>query len=363
MNTASNAATARSAVSFGEVEMNLRLKARAGVVAAVCGLVSMAGSARAQFAGPAVTTLSPPAGSSAAALTAKYGDVTIMPGDIIAIATYGAPELSTTATTTVDLPGSISSTPVQGMKVGAQGEIVLPYLGTVKLAGETPAEASQHLEKALKDAGILVDPQVTVELVDSPTRVITVMGEVQKPSTVPAFGQLRLLDVVSACGGFTAMASHTITIRRRGQDEPITVLMGTDPSRTDETNIPLMAGDTVIVPRVGNVFVVGQVRNPAAIPLASNTPITVLRAISMTGGLNFGAALSKTVIIRTLPNNQRVEISLDLKKIMNGKQKDVALGSDDVLLVPSNGFKAGLAGGAGSVAASSLYGIGYIATK
>lgn len=342
--------------------MKLRLNFRAGAVVVVGGLVCMAGSARAQFAGPAVTTLSPPAGSSAAALTAKYGDATIMPGDIIAIATYGAPELSTTATTTVNLPGSLSATPVQGMKVGAQGEIVLPYLGTVKIGGMTPVEASQYLEKSLKDAGILVDPQVTVELVDSPTRVITVMGEVQKPSTVPAFGQLRLLDVISACGGFSPMASHTITIRRRGQAEPITVLMGTDPRNTEETNIPLMAGDTVIVPKVGSVFVVGQVRSPEAIPLASNTPITVLRAISMSGGLNFGAAMSKTVIIRTLPNSQRVEISLDLKKIMDGKQKDVALASDDVLLVPTNGLKAGLAGGAGSVAASSLYGFAYIAS-
>jgi polysaccharide biosynthesis/export protein len=341
--------------------MDVRLKSRIGVVAAAWSLVCFAGSAWAQFAGPAVTTNSPPVGSSAAALTAKYGDVRIMPGDIIAIATYGAPELSTTATTTVDLPGALSTTPVQGIKVGAQGEIVLPYLGVVKVGGMTPAEASEYLEKGLKDAGILVNPQVTVELVDSPTRVITVMGEVAKPATVPAFGELRLLDVISACGGFTPLASHTITVRRRGQEEPITVLMGTDPAHADETNIPLMAGDTVIVPKVGNVFVVGQVRDPKAIPLASNTPITVLRAISMSGGLNFGAALSKTMIIRTLPNSQRVEISLDLKKIMNGKQKDVALSSDDVLLVPTNGFKAGLAGGGGAVAASSLYGIGYLA--
>jgi polysaccharide biosynthesis/export protein len=339
--------------------MNLRLKTRTGI--AVCSLAAFAGSAMAQFAGPAITTLSPPAGSSTAALSAKYGDMRIMPGDIIAIATYGAPELSTTATTTVDLPGSVATTPVQGIKVGAQGEIVLPYLGVVKVGGMTQAEASEYLEKSLKDAGILVNPQVTVELVDSPTRVITVMGEVQHPSTVPAFGELRLLDVISACGGFTPLASHTLTVRRRGQDEPITILLGTDPRNTDETNIPLMAGDTVIVPKVGSIFVVGQVHTPEAIPLASNTPITVLRAISISGGLNFGAALSKTVIIRTLPNNQRVEISLDLKKIMNGKQKDVALASDDVLLVPTNGFKAGLAGGGGAVAASSLYGIGYIA--
>jgi polysaccharide biosynthesis/export protein len=360
-NTASNGAAVGSVAGLGEIGMNLRWKTKAGVVATICGFAFLAGSAQAQFAGPAVTTLSPPAGTTPAALNARYGDVKIMPGDIVAIATYGAPELTTTATTTVDLPGSVTTTPVQGIKVGAQGEIVLPYLGVVRIGGMTPSEASLYLEKALKDGGILVDPQVSVEIVDSPTRVITVMGEVSKPSTVPAFGELRLLEVISACGGFTPMASHTITVRRPGQDEPITVLLGTDPKDTDQTNIPLMAGDTVIVPKVGNVFVVGQVRNPEAIPLASNTPITVLRAISITGGVNFGAALSKTVVIRTLPNNQRVEISLDLKKIMNGKQKDIALASDDVLLIPSNGFKAGLAGGGGAVAASALYGAAYIA--
>jgi polysaccharide export outer membrane protein len=171
---------------------------------------------------------------------------------------------------------------------------------------------------------------------------------VQKPSPVPAFGQLRLLDVISACGGFTPLASHTITIRRPGEAEPITVLLSSDPKSTDETNIPLMPGDTVIVPKVGSVFVIGQVKTPSAIPLSSNAPITVMRAIALAGGLNFGAALSKVVVIRKTPDDQHVEIQMDLKKVMHGKEKDIALASDDVLLVPANGFKAGMAvGGAG----------------
>jgi polysaccharide export outer membrane protein len=171
---------------------------------------------------------------------------------------------------------------------------------------------------------------------------------VQKPSPIPAFGQLRLLDVISACGGFTPLASHTITIRRPGEAEPITVLLSSDPKSTDETNIPLMPGDTVIVPKVGSVFVIGQVKTPSAIPLSSNAPITVMRAIALAGGLNFGAALSKVVVIRKTPDDQHVEIQMDLKKVMHGKEKDIALASDDVLLVPANGFKAGMAvGGAG----------------
>jgi polysaccharide biosynthesis/export protein len=303
-------------------------------------------AARAQFAGPAVSTSAPNAQAPASAFHVEYGAVRIKPGDVIAIMTYGVPELTTTAATTMDNPASPGGTgSVSGIKVGSQGEVVLPYLGVVTLAGMTPEDASLYLEKELKDKGILVDPQVTVSLVASPTRVITVVGEVEHPEPVPAFGQLRLLDVISACGGFTPLASHDITVRRPGEPTPITVILGTDPRNTDETNIPLMAGDTVIVPKVGNVFVVGQVKTPSAIPLSSNAPVTVLRAIAMSGGLNYAAALSKAVIIRRLPDDQREEIQLDLKKVMHGKEKDVVLASDDVLLIPTSGFKAGMAGG------------------
>lgn len=310
--------------------------------AAALLLISAAPVARAQFAGPAMSAASTTAGAPASAMHLEYQDVKIMPGDVISILTYGAQELSTTGSTSTGAVGTPSS-PVPGMKVGSTGEIVLPYIGAVKVAGLTPPEASQYLAKLLKDGGFLVDPQVTVTLVESPTRVITVVGEVTKPAPVPAYGQLRLLDVISTCGGFTPLASHTITVRRPGEAQPITVMLGSDPKNSDAANIPLMAGDTVVVPKVGSVFVVGQVKTPEAIALSSNMPITVLRAISISGGVLPGAALSRVTIIRKTSENQHLEITLDISKVMKGKMKDVALMSDDVLVVPRNGFKAGMA--------------------
>lgn len=318
---------------------------------AVCGAMLFGGQpALAQFAGPAVGS-STASSVSPATMSLQLQDVKIVPGDVISIATYGAPELTTTTTSTsFDSPSGSGNVGVSGIKVGTQGEIILPYLGVVKVAGMTPPEVALYLEKELKEKGILVDPQVSVSLVASPTRVITVVGEVQKPAPVPAFGTLRLLDVISACGGFTPLASHTITVRRPGDPQPITVILGTDPRTTDETNIPLRAGDTVIVSKVGNVFVIGQVKTPSAIALSSNTPITVMRAIAMSGGVNFGAALSKVVVIRKTPNDQHVEIQMDLKKVMQGKERDIALASDDVLLVPGNGFKQSVAAGGAGIA-------------
>jgi len=326
--------------------MRVRVSGQMVLAAVGWGMMLGAGSAAGQFAGPSVGGTTPGSTTPASALTAQYSYVKIMPGDVIAITTYGAPELTTT-------------TGANGLKVGAQGEIVLPYLGAVKVAGMTPPETAIYLEKELKDKGILVDPQVSVSLVDSPTRMITVVGEVQKPEPVPAFGQLRLLDVISACGGFTPLASHTITIRRPGEAEAITVLLSSDPKNTDETNIPLMAGDTVIVAKVGSVFVIGQVKAPSAIALSSNAPITVMRAIAMAGGLNFSAAMSKVVVIRRTPDNEHVEIQMDLNKVMRGKEKDIALASDDVLWVPTSGFKAGVQSGGGIVAGGVTNGLIY----
>ena len=132
----------------------------------------------AQFAGPSLTypTRTPSAPDSSA--SGEYKDVTIMPGDVVSIQTYGVPELTTTAQTSTGTIFGVSPPIVSGLKVGPKGDVILPYLGAVKLAGLTTEDASIYLANALRDGGILVDPEVTVALVDSPTRAITVIGEV-----------------------------------------------------------------------------------------------------------------------------------------------------------------------------------------
>jgi polysaccharide export outer membrane protein len=319
-------------------------------------------NASAQYAGPAISSPAKAATTPESALKVEYPETGIMPGDVISISVLGAPELNINAQSS---PGTISSSnsgSASGIRVGQKGEVVLAYLGAVKLAGLTPSQASIYLAKALQDGGFLVDPQVSVQLLDSPTRIITVIGEVQRPTPVPAFGQLRLLDVISTCGGLTPLASHTLTVRRPGQLYPIMVDLGADPKAANVSNIPLMAGDTLIVPKVGSVFVVGQVKTQGAIPLSGNSPITVMRAISMAGGVNFGAALSRVRIIRPTADNRHIEIMLDLKKVMYGKQQDIALASDDVLFIPSSVFKASLAAGGATVASTLLYESVYTST-
>jgi len=343
--------------------MGVRLKSATLVsILAVASIVLGAGPALAQYAGPAISTPSPAAAAPAAAMQIGYDDLKIQPGDIVSITTLGVPELTTSAPASAVTLSSVVNSPVAGLKVDLKGQIQLPYLGTIVVGGRTPAETAVYLANALKERGILVDPQISVGLVASPTRLITVIGEVQHPMPVPAYPQLRLLDIISACGGFTALASHTITVRRAGEPDPIMIELATDPKTANESNIPVLPGDMIIVPRVGNVFVLGEVKNEEVFPLSTNTPVTVLRAISMAGGVKYSAALSKVRIIRPTTGNQHVEIMLDLRKLMEGKQQDVALASDDILFVPASTFKSMLVSGGASVAATALYGAAYAAS-
>jgi polysaccharide export outer membrane protein len=319
----------------------------------VAGLLVQIPIAHAQFLGPSVGPALP---ATAPLPVSEYPEIRIAPGDIVSIAALGAPELTTLMQTPSGSIYTGSSSPIAGIRVGSRGEVNIPYAGSIVLAGLTPNEAGRVISQSLKEKGILVDPQVTVQLVDSPMRVITVIGEVLKPAPVPGFGHLRLLDAISACGGFTPMASHTITIRRSGIEEPILVNLGNDPQRPDIGNIPLLPGDTIIVPTVGRVFVLGQVKTPQSVSLSGNTPITAMRAVAMAGGVNYSAALSRARVIRTTRDNRQVEIMFDLSKVMNGKQQDVMLASDDVLYIPANTFKAILSGGGAQIAASSLQG-------
>ena len=58
-----------------------------------------------------------------------------------------------------------------------------------------------------------------------------------------------------------------MTIHRPGVEQPIIVDLGTDPMKSEESNIPIFAGDTIIVSRAGVVYVLGAFKNSGSIPL------------------------------------------------------------------------------------------------
>jgi len=217
------------------------------------------------------------------------------------------------------------------VRVSSAGQISLPLIGPVKVAGMTVTDAEESIAKRLSDGGYFKDPQVSILQKEFATQGISVMGEVQKPGTYPLLGSHSLLEAISAAGGTTTKAGNTVTVVHRGRpNAPQTVDM-TEPTAA---NVPVFPGDTILVAKAGIVYVVGDVKQPSGIVMDSSG-LTILQAISMAQGTNPTAALDSAKLIRTTTKG-REEIPVSLKGILASKAPDLELQAEDILFVPNS---------------------------
>jgi polysaccharide export outer membrane protein len=186
--------------------------------------------------------------------------------------------------------GNFITLPTQA--VDANGNISVPYAGAVRAKGRTPVEVQQAVVDALKNRAI--EPQVVISLVDQRTSLISVLGEVNAPSRIPASAAgERILDAITRAGGPKSQGFDTwIMLEREGRRE--TVPFGAlvyEPSN----NIYVHANDTVYLYREPQTFIVLGASN-ATLGLSSATGpglisfdswrLSLVEAVAKAGGLN-----------------------------------------------------------------------------
>jgi polysaccharide biosynthesis/export protein len=238
-------------------------------------------------------------------------------GDLVDVGVYNVPELTTKA------------------RVSSKGEIYLPLIDYVQVAGLTAEEAEGLIQKRLSDGGFVKNPHVTLFVDQYASQGASILGEVARPGVYPVPGQQRLFDLISAAGGFTEKAGRSITITHRDQpDKPISVPLARNVSDNPESNIAVFPGDTIIVRKADLVYVVGDVARPSGF-LIDSGHLTVLQAIALAGGATRTANLSGTRIIHRGPQGIS-ETSVALKKILKAKSPDVTMQADDILFVPTS---------------------------
>jgi len=286
-------------------------------------------AARAQFSGPAFNSKTavnvPTTPTTDQAILYPAGrDVRLMHGDLLTIHLYGTTDYA----------------PV--VRVELDGTIQLPLIGIVHVEGLTVIEAERLIATRLKDAGMYRDPQVTIALTESPNQVVTLSGEMH--GVIPVVGTKRLYDVISAGGGLPPMASHVVTINRPGVAQPIVVDLGNNPAESARADVPIFPGDTIIVSKVGVVYLLGAFKTPSAIPLREYTPLTLMQAAALGGGMGYEAKLGDLRLIRTEGVERKV-VQIDLKQVMNGKAPDPVLQPDDIVLLPTSAMKAAIKSG------------------
>lgn len=262
--------------------------------------------------------------------------IVLHPGDLIGVSVYGVSDYKVNA------------------RIAGDGVVYLPLVGGMHIAGMTVEQAQQSIRRNLIAGQMILNPDVLITVQDSMVDLIGVMGEVNSPKAIPAYAPMSLLDAISYAGGLKPDASHSISILRKGVPEPLLVVLNSNPANAAAQNIPLYPGDRVLVPRMGVVYVVGAVKRQGAVPISPDTPMTLLQAVTLGGGINFEAYKSETRIIRTTGTTRR-EIRVDLGKVADGKAPDPILQSDDIVMIPTNEIKAALKGGGVGIAISLLY--------
>jgi polysaccharide export outer membrane protein len=241
-------------------------------------------------------------------------------GDLLEVSVYNVPELETKS------------------RVGNSGDVYLPLIDYVHLAGLSIEEAQELIEKKLSDGGFVKNPHVTLFVNEYTSQGANVLGEVAKPGVYQVLGEPRLVDLISAAGGFTDRAGKSITVSHRNQDEkPVTVPLRRNSTDNPAGNITVSPGDTILVHKADVVYAVGDVARPSGF-LIDTENLTVLKVVALAGGTNRTAKLNGAKIIRKGPDGM-TEIPLELKKMLSAKVPDLPVQGDDILFVPSSTAK------------------------
>ncbi|MEO5725523.1 MAG: polysaccharide biosynthesis/export family protein [Byssovorax sp.] len=131
-------------------------------------------------------------------LPAPQEVTTLGPGDVFELHIVGEEKLPTTFT------------------VAPDGTVDLPYVHRVQALGLEPQQLAAQVRTKLVENQILVDPSVSISLKDLNSKRIEILGEVQKPGSLPMVSGMTLLRAISLAGGFSAMANRSrVMIRRR----------------------------------------------------------------------------------------------------------------------------------------------------
>jgi polysaccharide biosynthesis/export protein len=129
-------------------------------------------------------------------LSAQSRPYLLGPYDRVSVDVYGVDDLNRT------------------VQVDAAGRISLPLAGVVDVSGKTPAQLETIIEERLRGRYIR-DPQVTVNLTETNSQVVTVEGEVGESGLYPVVGRMTLMRAIARARGTTEFArrSHVVVFR------------------------------------------------------------------------------------------------------------------------------------------------------
>lgn len=240
----------------------------------------------------------------------------IGPGDMLHVQVFDTPELE------------------QHARVTDTGDLPLMLGGNVHVAGVTPAEAARTVEEALQKGQFLLHPKVAITVEDYATQKVSVIGEVKNPGAYAINTPRSVLDVLTLAGGLTDLADRKVLIERSGTKQRIPYFLSNNGNAALDSAVEVKPGDSVLVPKAGIVYVLGDVARPGGYTMTNNEgQLTVLQVIARAGGTNHSAVPSRAKLIHK-NGNAYIDQPLPLSAMQKGNQADMPLQPDDIIWVP-----------------------------
>jgi polysaccharide export outer membrane protein len=292
------------------------------------------------------------------AIPQNPSDTKIGPEDTITINALDAEEIS------------------KAWRVSVAGDVNLPMLGRVRVAGLTVDQAETKIAELLRK--YVKEPHVTIFVSESRSQPVTVTGAVVRPGTIQMDGAKTLLDIIARAGG-PHEAGPVVTVTRSilsgainypgahpEQDGKFSAvelrLADVMDGRSTAAALPIKPQDVIYVseskqPKL--VHISGEVNRPGAVELVTQDRISVKKVLAIAGGFTRTAKPSKTMIVHVDESGvQTSSAMVDLKKTMSGQTADIELIPGDIVIVNSSQLMTYVQAASMSAITSGIYILG-----
>jgi polysaccharide biosynthesis/export protein VpsN len=150
---------------------------------------------------PVVDAAATTGGAAGGAPLEDISSYRLGPGDALRVTVFRHPDLS----------GEFS--------LDGGGYFAMPLVGEILGGGRAARQLENEIEASLKSGGYLVDPQVSIEVLNY--RPFYIIGEVNNPGSFEYVNGMTVINAVALAGGFTYRADQDdIVISRGGSSGP-----------------------------------------------------------------------------------------------------------------------------------------------
>lgn len=229
------------------------------------------------------------------------------------------------------------------VQISPNGGASFPLLsGELQAGGKTLFELKNQLVGAL--AKYVKNPQVKLLVKDFQAHKVAVTGAVAKPGLYPLHRVGALVsDLIAEAGGRTEKAGNRVLLmpvssmgaaaepNAFGVEVDFEDLLGSAVTRP--VMIPLVGGDTIIVPEAGTFEVEGEVKTPGSYKITNKK--SVMGAIAAAGGFGYAAKVREVEVIRDIGSGKKAYVALNLEDIALKGQDDVRVRDGDLIRVPT----------------------------